>query len=123
MIFRTISLLLSESEIQTEICIMLLYQKKLLSIDSINKTRKKERKSNKIGKSVRKIAIARLRAHESRARRSRESMRTDTSHVTKPSSAIGQKKAARTNEKQARAGLNKSEAEQEKRGGYKGIKE
>jgi hypothetical protein len=73
---------------------------KMLSIDSkIKRDKKRERESNKAKrKSVRKFAIARPSAHESRARKTRESMRSDTSHVTKPSSAIGRKKVARTNQ-------------------------
>jgi hypothetical protein len=72
---------------------------KMLSIDSkIKRDKKRERESNKARKSVRKFAIARPSAHESRARKIRESMRSDTSHVTKSSSAIGRKKVARTNQ-------------------------
>ncbi len=84
-----------------------------------NKTKKKrERESNKVRKSVRKFAIARPSAHESRARKTRESMRSDTGHVTKPSSAIGRKKVARTNQNQDCASLNESEERARNEGGY-----
>ena len=72
---------------------------KMLSIDSKQSEIKREREreiATRLEKRE-KFAIARPSAHESRARKTRESMRSDTSHVTKPSSAIGRKKVARTN--------------------------
>ena len=75
---------------------------KVLSIDSKKNEIKREREREKeIATRLEKrekFAIARPSAHESRARKTRESMRSDTSHVTKPSSAIGRKKVARTNQ-------------------------
>jgi hypothetical protein len=65
---------------------------KMLSIRLEIKQKERKREREKIATRLEKrekFAIARPSAHESRARKTRESMRSDTSHVTKPSSAIG----------------------------------
>jgi hypothetical protein len=59
-----------------------------LKIKQKERKREREKIATRLEKRE-KFAIARPSAHESRARKTRESMRSDTSHVTKPSSAIG----------------------------------